>query len=154
MTQVMQMHPRHPEALGQTAEVEGQASRMDRGAVPVVEHDAPRLWERFTPPRTDGESASRLLSTMLPQDLHNERMERDGTRPPVDLWLPETDQRAIADAAGGDWPALARAGAAELHSGDLENESYGVLLLADIRDVVEPDEPISTFKLASRWRSS
>jgi hypothetical protein len=54
------------------------------------------------------------------------------------------------DAADGDWPALARAAAAELHAGDPENESYGVLLLADIRDLVDPDEPISTFDLATR----
>lgn len=64
-----------------------------------------------------------------------------------DIWEPLL---AIADAAGGDWPALARAAAAELHAGDPENESYGVLLLADIRELVKPDEPISTFDLATR----
>jgi len=64
-----------------------------------------------------------------------------------DIWEPLL---AIADAAGGDWPALARASAAALHSADPENESYGVLLLADIREVVDPDEPVSTFGLATR----
>ena len=64
-----------------------------------------------------------------------------------DIWEPLL---AVADAAGGDWPALARAAAAELHAGDPENESYGVLLLADIRELVDPDEPISTFDLATR----
>jgi hypothetical protein len=64
-----------------------------------------------------------------------------------DIWEPLL---AIADMAGEDWPALARAAAADLHASDPENESYGVLLLGDIRDLVKDDEPISTFELAKR----
>jgi Protein of unknown function (DUF3631) len=64
-----------------------------------------------------------------------------------DIWEPLL---AVADAAGGDWPALARAAATELHAADPENESYGVLLLGDIRELVQDDEAISTFDLATR----
>jgi Protein of unknown function (DUF3631) len=63
-----------------------------------------------------------------------------------DIWEPLL---AIADVAGGDWPALARAAAVELHSGEAENESYSVLLLGDIRDVIGTDEAISTFDLGT-----
>lgn len=41
---------------------------------------------------------------------------------------------AIADRAGGDWPARARRALVELHGGrEIEDESSGVRLLADIR---------------------
>jgi hypothetical protein len=43
---------------------------------------------------------------------------------------------AIADLAGGDWPARARTAAVELHAaGVAEDESRGVLLLTDLRAV-------------------
>jgi hypothetical protein len=64
-----------------------------------------------------------------------------------DIWEPLL---TIADEAGGDWPALARAAAVELHAGDNETESYGVLLLADMRDVLGDQESIATFDLAAR----
>ena len=68
-----------------------------------------------------------------------------------DMWEPLL---AIADMAGGDWPARARAAAAELHSGETDNESIGVLLLADIRDVLGEDEKIATADLAARLVAS
>lgn len=42
---------------------------------------------------------------------------------------------AIADAAGGEWPAEARAVAAQLATGTVEETSAGVLLLGDLRDL-------------------
>jgi hypothetical protein len=43
---------------------------------------------------------------------------------------------AIADAAGGSWPLRARTAALELSAGiEVEDESYGVRMLSDIRDV-------------------
>ena len=43
---------------------------------------------------------------------------------------------AIADAVGGDWPARARAGLTDLYfSSNAEEESVGVILLSDIRDI-------------------
>ena len=51
----------------------------------------------------------------------------------ADLWRP---LYAIADAAGGDWPALARAAQATLAAGaDNDADSLGEQLLADLRDV-------------------
>jgi hypothetical protein len=45
---------------------------------------------------------------------------------------------AIADLAGGDWPRRARVSALALSCGDArEDESSGVRLLADIRDIFE-----------------
>ena len=42
---------------------------------------------------------------------------------------------AIADAAGGEWPARARAAAHHLSAPDVESETRGVLLLADLRSI-------------------
>src|SRR4029453_4753052 len=49
-----------------------------------------------------------------------------------DIWEPLL---AIADMAGGDWPALARAAGTEPHAGDPQNAAYGGLLPAHIRDL-------------------
>ena len=54
---------------------------------------------------------------------------------PADVWRPLF---AVADAAGGDWPSLARAAAASLTASAAavgSGESRGVMLLSDIRDV-------------------
>jgi hypothetical protein len=64
-----------------------------------------------------------------------------------DVWRPLF---SIADMAGGNWPDLARAAATELHAGDTESESFGALLLADIRDVLGDDDRIATADLAAR----
>jgi hypothetical protein len=74
---------------------------------------------------------------------------RDPARKPVKL--AELDARRneiwrilfrIADLAGGDWPARARAAAVELSSGDRRNDeaSTGIRLLGHIRDVFETDK--------------
>jgi hypothetical protein len=52
-----------------------------------------------------------------------------------DVWEPLF---AIADLAGGGWPARARAAAVAISTGEeREDDSLGVLLLSDIRDVFE-----------------
>ena len=53
----------------------------------------------------------------------------------ADVWRPLF---AVADAAGGDWPAMARRSAAALDAATAaiaDNETLGTMLLADIRDV-------------------
>jgi hypothetical protein len=83
-------------------------------------------------------------------------LDLDGRRPDIpgdlddraaDGWEPLL---AIADAAGGEWPTRARRAAVAL-SGDraADDESRGVRLLADIRDVlaVWPDERIPSAEL-------
>jgi hypothetical protein len=42
---------------------------------------------------------------------------------------------AIADSAGGDWPQRARLAAVALHGDERRDETFGVRLLADIREV-------------------
>ena len=54
-----------------------------------------------------------------------------------DSWEPLV---AIADAAGGDWPSIARAAAVLLHT-ESEDENLGVRLLADIREARLLPEP-------------
>ena len=55
---------------------------------------------------------------------------------------------AIADRAGGDWPARARRALVELHGGrEVEDESSGVRLLADIRTVVGDRDRLATAEL-------
>jgi hypothetical protein len=51
-----------------------------------------------------------------------------------DIWEPLL---AIADAAGGDWPKLARDAAIALHDAEPADESVGVLLLGHVREVFE-----------------
>ena len=55
---------------------------------------------------------------------------------------------AIADRAGGDWPARARRALVELHDGrEVEDESSGVRLLADIRTVFGDRDRLATAEL-------
>lgn len=91
-----------------------------------------------------GETAVEALAVArppLPDEL-NDRAQ--------DIWEPLL---AIADRAGGDWPARARAAARELHeSTDVEDSSTGVLLLAHVREVFDerPDRvAVSTEELLS-----
>jgi hypothetical protein len=65
----------------------------------------------------------RAAEPHLPDEL-NDRAQ--------DVWEPLL---AIADAAGGEWPRRAREAAVALHGGVRSDESRGVALLADIRDV-------------------
>lgn len=60
----------------------------------------------------------------LPESLSDR--QQDGAEPLL----------AIADAAGGDWPTRARLALTEIYSGNnTRDESVGVMLLSDIRDV-------------------
>jgi len=61
-----------------------------------------------------------------------------------DCWEPLL---AIADLAGGDWPATARAAAIALHGVEDEAPGIGTELLSDIRDVFEAKR---TSRLSSR----
>ena len=57
---------------------------------------------------------------------------------------------AIADLAGGDWPAQARAAAIALSCGDdREDLSWGVRLLGDIQTIIEGREKITIAKLVT-----
>ena len=62
-------------------------------------------------------------------------MPDDVTDRPADVWEPLL---AVADAAGGDWPARARAACLELISAGHDNDeaSTGIGLLTDLRDKV------------------
>ena len=58
---------------------------------------------------------------------------------------------AIADRAEGDWPARARRALVELHGGrEVDDESSGVRLLADIRAVLGERDRIATADLLTR----
>lgn len=63
-----------------------------------------------------------------------------GSRPELPVELSDRQQDAweilfaIADFAGGDWPAVARRASAELHAGRVDQD-IGVLLLEHLRDV-------------------
>jgi len=61
----------------------------------------------------------------LPEGLHNRTRE---------IWRPLL---AIADAAGGHWPTLAREAAVALHTSHTDELDYRLALLADIRAVYE-----------------
>lgn len=65
----------------------------------------------------------------------------------ADSWEPLL---AIADGAGGPWPARARLAAAALSSGDDDQVSVGIRLLGDIRDVFAGDTHLTTAELLRR----
>ena len=64
----------------------------------------------------------------------------------ADNWRPLL---AIADLAGGDWPALARKAACDL-SGVEEDGSLGVLLLADVREAFGTDKVMRSSDLIAK----
>lgn len=77
---------------------------------------------------------------------------------------PEIDDRAqeaaepllaIADRAGGDWPDRARRAIVDLHGGrEIDDESSGVRLLADIREVFEAPRRGQTRQLKPARRAA
>ena len=64
----------------------------------------------------------------------------------ADNWRPLL---AIADLAGGDWPALARKAACDL-SGVEEDGSLGVMLLADVREAFSADTVMRSSDLVTK----
>jgi hypothetical protein len=71
---------------------------------------------------TDNREALRSMEPTVPESLG----AREG-----DIWRPLL---AIAEHAGGDWPARAHAAATSLHRGTAEGD-YGLLLLSDLREL-------------------
>jgi hypothetical protein len=60
---------------------------------------------------------------------------------PADVW---EALLAVADAAGGHWPATARAACVELTSSDSQEPTFGVRLLSDVRQVwVDAGDPVN-----------
>jgi hypothetical protein len=86
--------------------------------------------------------AVELLPDVRP-DLPDELNDRawDGVEPLL----------AIAELAGGDWPIAARAACVELYGGrQVDDDSTGVQLLADIREVFGHEDRLSTTVLLAR----
>jgi len=77
-----------------------------------------------------------LLSTQEPPSLPDELSDRA-----QDAWEPLL---AIADTAGGDWPAQARTAALELMHARTEEPQIGTLLLIDIRNSFNGDARLAT----------
>ena len=76
---------------------------------------------------------ARISRPELPDELGDRAM---------DCWEPLL---AIADLAGGDWPAAARAAARQLSGvGSVDDDSEGVLLLSDLRTVFGDSEHMWT----------
>jgi hypothetical protein len=73
-------------------------------------------------------AAVRTLRTARP-DMPDGLLDRA-----EEVWEPLI---AVADMAGAEWPTLARSAALELNSGESATESFGVLLLAALREVFE-----------------
>ena len=94
--------------------------------------------ERFRQ-RTSREEAAPIVAALvsalaaqppaLEADIPVELQDRAG-----DAWEPLL---AIADAAGGDWPARARRAAVVLHASRDQDDSLGLRLLADVRAVFD-----------------
>jgi hypothetical protein len=63
-----------------------------------------------------------------------------------DVWRPLL---AIADLAGGSWPTIARGAAKQLHSVPDDEHDYGLLMLADVRDLAEAQKGASNIHSAT-----
>jgi hypothetical protein len=66
---------------------------------------------------------------------------------PADVWEPLL---AIADAAGGRWPTLAREACVELNQVRADTQSIGVKLLDDVHTVFGDDDHLATVTLIER----
>ncbi len=86
----------------------------------------------------DNQQALEKLNPDIPAELHDRA---------ADNWQPLL---AIADLAGGDWPERAREAAKALTDTEGDDDSIGVMLLADIRQIFEgkTEDRISSKELA------
>ncbi|MHB8455360.1 MAG: DUF3631 domain-containing protein [Acidiferrobacterales bacterium] len=73
----------------------------------------------------DNAERIQAINPPMPEDLFNRQ---------ADNWRPLL---ALADVAGGDWPERARQAALAAINTDIDNESLGAMLLADIRATFE-----------------
>jgi hypothetical protein len=113
-------------------------ARVDRFRRRLVEQDAGPLRARLAGWAKTARDVLAEARPELPDEL-NDRQQ--------DIWEPLL---SVAAAAGGDWPATARAAAVELSGGEVVDESVGVLLLRHIRETFEQHgalERISTAQL-------
>jgi len=91
------------------------------------------IWEETRPLQQDlvvwgtvnRETLRAMRDLDMPGELHNRTRE---------IWRPLW---AIADLAGGEWPARSRQAAIALYTGRSQDLDHRVLLLADIRDTFE-----------------
>jgi len=111
-------------------------------SIPIrLKRKAPReVVERFRIKIVCGEANK--LKARLSAWISGELEQLKNARPELPEFLSDRQQDgaepllAIADAAGSDWPARARAALADLYSSDnAKGESIGVVLLSDIRDI-------------------
>lgn len=87
----------------------------------------PDLRSRLARWAADNADSLRSADPDLPDVLHDRA--RDNWRPLI----------AAADLAGGEWPELAREAAAKIAGGSVDEESAGVMLLADLREMFEKE---------------
>jgi len=107
-----------------------------------------RLPERWAEP------LAKPIREALARWINRINKELENAQPPLPEQLNDRQQDgaepllAIADAAGGDWPVKARAALIELYTGDeAQDESIGVKLLADCRDIIGDQDEIFTVDL-------
>jgi hypothetical protein len=133
-----------PDTVGDRAipvrlERRAPGERVDRFRRREVAPQAEQLRYRLT---ALADVAVELLAEARP-DLPEELNDRawDGVEPLL----------AIAELAGGDWPIAARAACIELYGGrQVDDDSTGVQLLADIREVFGHEDRLSTSVLLDR----
>jgi hypothetical protein len=109
-----------------------RGERVERFRPRLVEPDASDLRRAFEEWAPVAFERLREASPELPEQLDDRAQ---------DVWEPLL---AIADLAGGDWPANARRAAVGLAEGIVEDEPLGVMLLAHMRDALGEAERIST----------
>jgi Protein of unknown function (DUF3631) len=113
--------------------------RVDRFRRRDVEPQAQHLRHRLGALAELAECLLEDARPTLPDELDDRAL--DGIEPLL----------AVAELAGGDWSLEARAASVELYGGrQIEDESAGVQLLSDIREVFGTDDRISTTVLLDR----
>src|SRR5215218_194710 len=110
--------------------------RVDRFRRREVEPQAQQLRQRLNALAEVAEGVLKDARPTLPDQLDDRAW--DGIEPLL----------AIAELAGSDWPTLARTACVELYGGrSLEDESTGIRLLSDIRDVFGSEDRLTTLAL-------
>jgi Protein of unknown function (DUF3631) len=110
--------------------------RVDRFRRREVEPQTTRIRERLEALVEIAEPLLKDTNPVLPDELDDRAM--DGVEPLL----------AIAELAGGNWPVESRAAVVELYGGrQIDDESTGVQLLSDIREVFGEAERITSAAL-------
>ena len=119
-----------------------RGEKVERLRLRKIEPEAELLYEKMAVWANANLPALTEAEPELPEELDDRA--QDGAEPLL----------AIADLAGSEWPQRARTALLELHEArELEDDSWGIQLLADIHEAFGEDDRLSGDELRSRLKA-